>query len=106
VDRPERQARYYWEIVADNLSKAGWSCGCVAAIDSNGRKTIFIADAHRDDGKRFVAPQAGEGPATARAQGRPPHASAWIATLRSVFGGAMSVSGISASNAPNSFGSN
>jgi hypothetical protein len=36
-----------------NLSKAGWSWGCVAAIDSNGR-TFFVADAHRDDGKRFV----------------------------------------------------
>jgi hypothetical protein len=43
----------YWEIVADNLSKPGWSWGCVSAIDSSGR-TIFIADAHRDDGKRFV----------------------------------------------------
>jgi hypothetical protein len=43
----------YWEIIADNLSKSGWSWGCVAAIDSNGR-TIFVADAHRDDGKRFV----------------------------------------------------
>jgi hypothetical protein len=42
-----------WEIIADNLSKAGWSWGCVSAIDSNGR-TIFVADAHRDDGKRFV----------------------------------------------------
>ena len=42
-----------WEIIADNLSKAGWSWGCVAAIDSNGR-TFFVADAHRDDGKRFV----------------------------------------------------
>jgi hypothetical protein len=41
-----------WEIVADNLSKAGWSWGWVSAIDSNGR-TIWIADAHRD-GKRFV----------------------------------------------------
>jgi len=37
----------------DNLSKAGWSWGCVSAIDSNGR-TIWIADAHRDNGKRFV----------------------------------------------------
>jgi hypothetical protein len=46
-------ASKYWEIIADNLSKAGWSWGCVAAIDSNGR-TIWIADAHRDDGKRFV----------------------------------------------------
>jgi hypothetical protein len=43
----------YWEIIADNLSKAGWSWGCVSAIDSSGR-TIWIADAHRDDGKRFV----------------------------------------------------
>ena len=41
-----------WEIIADNLSKAGWSWGCVSAIDSNGR-TIWIADAHRD-GKRYV----------------------------------------------------
>jgi hypothetical protein len=43
----------YWEIIADNLSKAGWSWGCVSAIDSNGQ-TILIADAHRSDGKRFV----------------------------------------------------
>jgi hypothetical protein len=42
-----------WEIIADRLSKAGWSCGCVSAIDACGR-TIWIADAHRDDGKRFV----------------------------------------------------
>jgi len=42
-----------WEIIADNLSKAGWGWGCVSAIDSNGG-TIRIADAHRDDGKRFV----------------------------------------------------
>jgi len=41
------------EIVAGNLSKAGWSWGCVSAVDSRGR-TIWIADAHRDGGKRFV----------------------------------------------------
>jgi hypothetical protein len=35
----------YWEIIADNLSKAGWSWGCISAFDSNGQ-TIFIADAH------------------------------------------------------------
>jgi hypothetical protein len=40
-----------WELVADKLSKAGWSLGWVSAIDSEGR-TIWIADAHRDDGKR------------------------------------------------------
>jgi len=41
------------KIIADNLSKAGWSWGCVSALDAHGR-TIWIADAHRDDGKRYV----------------------------------------------------
>ena len=43
----------YWETIADNLGEAGWSWGCVSAVDCNWR-TIWIADAHRDDGKRFV----------------------------------------------------
>ena len=43
----------YWETIADNLSKVGWSLGWVSAIDSNGR-TIWIADPHPDDGKRFL----------------------------------------------------
>ena len=44
----------YWEIIADNLKKAGWSWGgCVSALDSE-RRTICIADVHRGDGKRFV----------------------------------------------------
>jgi hypothetical protein len=43
----------YWEIIADNLSKAGWNWACVSAVDSHGR-TIWIADAHRDDRKRFA----------------------------------------------------
>jgi hypothetical protein len=42
----------YWEIIADYLSKAGWSWGCVSALDYEGQ-TIWIADAHRD-GKRFI----------------------------------------------------
>jgi hypothetical protein len=42
-----------WEVVADNLKKAGWSLGWVSAVDSQGR-TIWIVDAHRDDGRRFV----------------------------------------------------
>jgi hypothetical protein len=41
-------------IIADNLSKAGWSWGCVSAVNHDGR-TIWIVDAHRDDGKRFIA---------------------------------------------------
>jgi hypothetical protein len=44
----------YWEIIADNLSKAGWSWGCVSSVDCNGR-TMWIADAHRGDGhRRFI----------------------------------------------------
>jgi hypothetical protein len=43
----------YWEIIADNLSKAGGSLGWVSAVDSHGR-TIWIADATRGDGERFV----------------------------------------------------
>jgi hypothetical protein len=43
----------YWEIIADNLSKAGWSWGCVSAIDREGR-TIWITDAHRGKGQRFI----------------------------------------------------
>ena len=27
----------YWEIIADNFSKAGWDWGCVSAVDSRGR---------------------------------------------------------------------
>jgi hypothetical protein len=41
------------DIIADNLSKAGWIWGCVSALDREGR-TIWIADAYRDNGKRFV----------------------------------------------------
>ncbi|HZS18164.1 MAG TPA: hypothetical protein VFA51_09570 [Candidatus Udaeobacter sp.] len=43
----------YWEIVADKLSAAGWSWGCVSAVNREGRM-IWIVDAHRDDGKRYV----------------------------------------------------
>jgi hypothetical protein len=35
------------------FKEAGRSWGCVSAVDSCGR-TIWIADAHRGDGKRFV----------------------------------------------------
>ena len=43
----------HWEIIADDLKKAGWSSGWISAVDSQGR-TIWIVDAHRDNGKRFV----------------------------------------------------
>jgi hypothetical protein len=36
-----------------NHARMGWSWGYVATVDSNGQ-TIFVADAHRDNGKRFI----------------------------------------------------
>ncbi len=47
-----------WEVNADNLSAASWSWGCVSTINASGQ-TIFVADAHRDDGKshtRIIQP--------------------------------------------------
>ena len=44
----------YWEIIADKLSAAGWSWGMTTAIDVDAGK-VFIVDAHRDDGRRFIA---------------------------------------------------
>jgi hypothetical protein len=51
----------YWESIADNLKKGGWSLGWVSGVHSKGR-TIWIVDVHRD-GKRVarcgrIAPQA------------------------------------------------
>jgi hypothetical protein len=32
----------HWEIIADNLSKAGWSWGIVSAIDCEGRTSGLL----------------------------------------------------------------
>jgi len=42
-----------WEFIANRLSKAGWSLGWVSSVDSEGR-TIWIVDAYRGDGRRFI----------------------------------------------------
>jgi len=41
-----------WEIIADNLSKAGRRLGWVSALDVEGR-TMWIVDAH-GYGNRFI----------------------------------------------------
>jgi hypothetical protein len=43
----------YWETIADNLSKAGWSLGWVPVVDSQGR-TIWIGEARRDGQRHIV----------------------------------------------------
>jgi hypothetical protein len=40
-------------MLRSGRDKAGWTWGCVSGVYSRGR-TIFVADAHRGDGKRFV----------------------------------------------------
>ena len=42
-----------WEIIADNVKKAGWSLGWVSAVASE-RRTIWIADAHRQKVEKII----------------------------------------------------
>ena len=42
-----------WEIIADNLHKAGWRCGCISSTDHEGRQ-FWVVTAEREDGGRFV----------------------------------------------------
>jgi len=37
--------KYYWEIIANRLSKAGLSLGYVSAVDSCGPNDFFVVDA-------------------------------------------------------------
>ncbi len=39
IDRYVPQIKY-WEIIADNLKKAGWSLGYVSAVDSPGTNDL------------------------------------------------------------------
>jgi len=43
----------YWEIIADHLSKAGWSWGCSTQAQPDG-SILNCVDAHLDDGRRFI----------------------------------------------------
>ena len=42
-----------WEVVADNLKKAGWRCGCISSTDHEGRQ-FWVVAAERDDAGRFT----------------------------------------------------
>ena len=42
-----------WEIISDNLSKAGWNCGCISSTDQAGRQ-FWVAAAEREDAGRFI----------------------------------------------------
>jgi hypothetical protein len=44
----------YWEIITDNLSKAGWNCGCISSTDHEGRQFWVVAAERKDDGRFIV----------------------------------------------------
>jgi hypothetical protein len=43
----------YWEIIADNLSKAGWSWGCISSTNDEGRQ-FWVVAAERENAGRFI----------------------------------------------------
>ena len=43
----------YWEIIADNLKKAGWRCGCISSTDHEGQQ-FWVVAATREDAGRFI----------------------------------------------------
>jgi hypothetical protein len=77
-----------WEVVADNLKKAGWSLGCVSAIDSNGvfqwgdRPTFCQPSLAQHEGRSSVSASNATGQATKKSNpkriipvSRPPNGS-------------------------------
>ena len=42
-----------WEIIADNLHKAGWSCGWVSSTDHEGRQ-FWVVAAERENAGPFI----------------------------------------------------
>ena len=43
----------YWEIIADNLSKAARRYGCISSTDHEGRQ-FWVVAAEREDAGRFI----------------------------------------------------
>ena len=41
-------------MIADKIAAAGWTYGYCRAYD-NGNRDVWIAEAHRDDGHKYVA---------------------------------------------------
>ena len=42
-----------WEIIADNLRKTGWRCGCISSTDDEGRQ-FWVVAAERKSAGRFI----------------------------------------------------
>jgi hypothetical protein len=53
LSRCKKRVVKYWEIIADRLSKAGWSWDCISSSDHQGRQ-FWVVAAEREDGGRFI----------------------------------------------------
>ena len=42
-----------WQIIADNLKKAGWTSGCISSTDHTGRQ-FWVVTAEREKAGRFI----------------------------------------------------
>jgi hypothetical protein len=53
------RVKRYWKTVADNLSKAGWRCGCISSTDHEGRQFWAVAAerACREPGDHVSGPR-------------------------------------------------
>ena len=49
----------HWKIIAERLKSRGWSYGYHTAVNRRGER-IYVASAHRDDGRRYIIFQSGE----------------------------------------------
>ena len=43
----------HWEIIADDLRKAAWNCGCISSTDHK-EQQLWVAAAEREDAGRFI----------------------------------------------------
>ena len=48
-----RSVKRHWEIVKDNLQKAGWNCGCISSTDHD-RRQFWVVAAERSGAGRFI----------------------------------------------------
>jgi hypothetical protein len=51
--RPSVVGVKYLQIIADNLRKADWRCGCISTTDEEGRQ-FWVVAAEREDARRFI----------------------------------------------------
>lgn len=48
-----KMSALYWELIADELKRDGWSVGWVRAVVGN--HLLWSVDATKHDGRRFIA---------------------------------------------------